>query len=113
MRLFYSPFHTFIHKVLVTAHEAELWDDITFVATYPFKNSQGEDQGNAYSIAALNPLDKVPTLALDDGQIVFGSQAVVECLDSMNKTDTPLYPPLRDNRTAGYGRLATGGIATD
>ena len=106
MRQFYSPFHTFIHKVLVTAHEAELWDDITFVATYPFKNSQGEDQGNAYSIAALNPLDKVPTLALDDGQIVFGSQAVVECLDSMNKTDTPLYPPQGPARWEALSRLA-------
>ena len=61
MKLFYSPFHTFIHKVLVTVHEAGLWQDITFVPTYPFKNREGEDQGDAYSIAALNPLDKVPT----------------------------------------------------
>ena len=69
MKLFYSPFHTFIHKVLVTAHEAGLWDEITFVPTYPFKNREGEDQGDAYSIAALNPLNKVPTLALDSGQV--------------------------------------------
>ena len=44
MKLFYSPFHTFIHKVLVTAHEAGLWDQIEFVPTYPFKNRDGEDQ---------------------------------------------------------------------
>ena len=31
MRLFYSPFHSLIHKVLVTVHEVGLWDDITFV----------------------------------------------------------------------------------
>ena len=42
MKLFYSPFHTFIHKVLVTAHEAGLWNEITFVPTYPFKNRDGE-----------------------------------------------------------------------
>ena len=106
MRLFYSPFHTFIHKVLVTAHEAGLWDELTFVATYPFKNSQGEDQGDAYSIAALNPLNKVPSLALDTGQVVFGSQAVVECLDSMNKTGTPLYPPAGPARWEALSRLA-------
>ena len=82
MKLFYSPFHTFVHKILVTAHEAGLWQDITFVPTFPFKNREGEDQDDAYSIAAINPLDKVPTLALDNGQVVFGSQAVVECLDS-------------------------------
>ena len=98
MKLFYSPFHTFIHKVLVTAHEAGLWDDITFVPTYPFKNRDGEDQGDAYSIAALNPLDKVPTLALDSGQVVYGSQAVVECLDSMSKSGNHLYPPVGPGR---------------
>lgn len=106
MRLFYSPFHTFIHKVLVTAHEAGLWGEITFIATYPFKNRAGEDQGDAYSIAALNPLDKVPTLALDTGQVVYGSQAVAECLDSMNKTGVPLYPPAGPARWEAISRLA-------
>lgn len=106
MRLFYSPFHTFIHKVLVTVHEAGLWNDTTFIATYPFQNSAGEDQGDAYSIAALNPLDKVPTLALDNGQVVYGSQAVVECLDSMNKTGTPLYPLAGEARWEAVTRLA-------
>ncbi|MFT4581972.1 MAG: glutathione S-transferase [Gammaproteobacteria bacterium] len=106
MRLFYSPFHTFIHKVLVTVHEAGLWDDMIFVATYPFKNGAGEDQGDAYSIAALNPLDKVPTLALDDGQVVFGSQAVVECLDALNKSGKPLYPIAGPDRWEAVSRLA-------
>ena len=67
MKLFYSPFHTFIHKALVTIHEAGLWDAVEFVPTYPFQNRDGEVQDDKYSIAALNPLDKVPTLALDDG----------------------------------------------
>lgn len=80
VKLFYSPFHTFIHKVLVTIHEAGLWNDVTFVPTYPFKNRQGEDQGDAYSIAALNPLNKVPTLALDSGQVVYGSQVLLNAL---------------------------------
>ena len=92
MKLFYSPFHTFVHKVLVIAHEAGLWDDITFVATYPFKNRDGEDQGDNYSIAAINPLDKVPTLALDDGQVVYASQALAECLDSMSQSGLKLFP---------------------
>ena len=29
-------------------------------------------------------------LTLDSGQVVYGSQAVVECLDAMNKTGKPL-----------------------
>ncbi|MGH8248905.1 MAG: glutathione S-transferase family protein [Gammaproteobacteria bacterium] len=106
MRLFYSPFHTFIHKVLVTAHEAGLWDDITFVPTYPFKNRKGEDQGDRYSIAALNPLAKVPTLATDTGQVIYGSQAVVEYLDSCSRSGNHLYPPAGPQRWEALTRLA-------
>jgi glutathione S-transferase len=106
MKLFYSPFHTFIHKVLVTAHEADLWDEITFVPTYPFKNRLGEDQGDRYSIAELNPLDKVPTLALDDGQVVYGSQAIVECLDGMSRSGRSLYPEAGPARWDAVTRLA-------
>lgn len=106
MKIFYSAFHSFIHKVLVTAHESGLWDDITFVPTYPFKNRQGEDQGDKYSIAALNPLDKVPTLALDSGQVVYGSQAVVECLDGLRKTERSLYPAPGPKRWDAITRLA-------
>ena len=106
MKLFYSPFHTFIHKVLVTAHEAGLWDEITFVPTYPFKNRDGEDQGDAYSLAAINPLSKVPTLALDDGQVVYGSQAVVETLDALSKSGHHLYPANGAKRWEAVTRLA-------
>ncbi len=106
MKIFYSAFHSFIHKVLVTAHEAGLWDDITFVPTYPFKNRNGEDQGDRYSIAALNPLDKVPTLVLDTGQVVYASQAIVECLDSMSKSGRRLYPEPGPKRWDAVARLA-------
>jgi len=67
MELFCSPFHTFIHKVLVTAHECGLWEDIDFIATFRFKNLDREDQGEAYSIQAINPLNNMPTLATDSG----------------------------------------------
>lgn len=105
MKLFYSPFHTFVHKVLVTAHECGLWDDIDFIATFPFKNLDGEDQGEAYSIAAINPLSKVPTLATDSGQVIFGSQAVCEYLDANSKARR-MYPPAGPARWDGITRLA-------
>lgn len=106
MKLFYSPFHSFIHKVLVTIHEAGLWDEMTFVPTYPYKNRDGEDQGDAYSIAALNPLDKVPTLALDSGQVVYGSQAIVEYIDSVGNSGNRLYPQEGSLRWEALTRLA-------
>ena len=105
MQLFYSPFHTFVHKVLVTAHECGHWSDLERIATFPFKNLNGEDQGDAYSLAAINPLDKVPTLALDSGQVVFGSQAICEYFDGTSKARR-MYPEPGLKRWDAITRLA-------
>ncbi len=105
MILFYSPFHTFIHKVLVTAHECGHWDDLERVAVFPFKNFDGADQGDAYDISVLNPLDKVPTLALASGQVIYGSQAICEYLDLIAKT-RKMYPPPGPARWDAIVRLA-------
>ena len=56
MKLFYSPFHTFVHKVLVTAHECGHWDQLERIATFPFvqggdKTSHG-NAGGLLSVAA-------------------------------------------------------------
>lgn len=94
MKLFYTPFHTFVHKSLVAAHEAGVHKQVTFVPTFPFKNNDGEDVSGQYSLAPINPLDKVPTLALDDGQVIFGSQAVCEYFDSLRTAGDPLFPAI-------------------
>ena len=92
VKLFYSPFHGFVHKTLVVLHECGLWDLAEFVPTYPYRNRAGEFQDGRYSIAALNPLDKVPTLALDDGSVLFGSQVIVEYLDAAGRAPGQLFP---------------------
>jgi len=97
MKLFYSPIHGFIHKVLVVAHEAGVIDRIQRVPTYPLR----ED----HDISAVNPLQKVPTLALDDGRALYGSQVICEYLDSFNHT-APLYPPSGDARWDALRRLS-------
>jgi glutathione S-transferase len=97
MKLFYSPIHGFIHKVLVVAHESGLWDRIEFVPIYPMRDG--------YSIAAINPLHKVPTLALNDGTVLYGSQTIVEYLDSLNK-GRKLYPKAGPARWDALRRLA-------
>lgn len=107
MKLFYSPFHTFVHKVLVTAHECGHWDDIDRVPTFPFKNLEGEDQGDAYDLSAINPLSKVPTLAIETGQVIFGSQAICEYLDATSKA-RKMYPAPGPKRWDAITRLALG-----
>ncbi len=75
MKLFYSPIHGFIHKVLVVAHEAGMADALEYVPTWPLRPE--------HDITSVNPLNKVPTLTLDDGEALYGSQVVCEYLDRL------------------------------
>lgn len=107
MHLFYSPFHNFIHKTLVVAHEAGVFSRITFVPTYPYRNAKGEFVTGQYDSSALNPLAKVPFLATDDGEILYSSQVVAEYLDSLADGDK-LYPDDGPERFDALRRLALG-----
>ena len=97
MILFYSPIDRFIHKVIVVAHDAGLADTLEIAPTYPLR--EGHD------ITALNPLNKVPTLALDDGRTLYGSQVICEYFDSFNTT-APLFPAGGDARWDALRRLS-------
>ena len=98
LRLFYTPIHGFIHKVLVTAYESGVWDQLEFIPVYPVKDG--------YSIAAINPLHKVPTLVLDNYEVIYGSQAIVEYLDSFSAPDKKLFPLSGPERWDSLRRLA-------
>lgn len=105
MKLFYSPVHDFIHKSVVVAEEVEVWPQIEEVAVYPRKDG--------YSIAAINPLQKVPTLALDDGSVLYGSQTIVEYLDSISANGFHVYPTPGPARWNALTRLALADILFD
>lgn len=107
MRLFYSPFHDFAHKVLVVAGEAGVAGEIATVASFPFRNLAGEWVAGQYDTSSINPLGKVPFLALDDGTVLYQSQVVVEYLDSLSK-GRPLYPPGGLARFDALRRLSLG-----
>lgn len=86
MKLFYSNISPFVRKVLVTAlitgtrDQIELIDlnvDKVFTPTEEFKKK--------------NPLAKVPTLVLDDGDSVIDSTVICEYLNSISKKGS-IYP---------------------
>jgi len=109
MKIFYSPFHSFAHKALVTAHEAGLWDDVTLVPTFPFRNLNKEFVTGQYDMSSIAPLGKVPCLALDDGTVLYSSQTVIEYLDANRKNKGPyLYPENGPARWNALTRLALG-----
>ena len=99
--LFYTPVHEFVHKYLVTAHEAGIWDRLEVVPIYPRREG--------YGLGAINPLAKVPTLALPDGKTLFGSQTICEFFDSFNAAAS-LYPARGPARWDALTRLSLGDI---
>jgi len=107
MRLFYSPFHSFVHKTLVVAHEAGLWETLTRVPTFPFRDLNGRFVTGQYDMSKLAPLGKVPCLALEDGTVLYGSQTIVEFLDAQRVTNR-LFPPDGAKRWDTLRRLALG-----
>lgn len=107
MKLFYSPFHDFVHKALVVAYEASVADDIERVPTFPFRDCAGKWVAGQYDVSALNPLGQVPFLTLDDGFVVYSSQVVVEYLDSLSP-GVRLYPQEGPARVDALRRLSLG-----
>lgn len=75
MQLLFSPTSPYVRKCLVAAFELGLADEITLVVSHahPVKRDA--------SIIAHNPLGKVPTLVLDNGDVLYDSRVIVEYLN--------------------------------
>ena len=85
MKLLWSSRSPFVRKVMVAAHEVgvagRLATERVVVAA---------DKPNP-GVMALNPLNKIPTLVLDDGAVLFDSRVIAEYLDTLH--DGPkLFP---------------------
>ena len=81
----------------MVAHEAGITDRLEWAPIWPLR--PGHD------IRELNPLNKVPTLALDDGVALYGSQVICEYFDSFNTT-APLFPPSGSARWDALRRMS-------
>jgi glutathione S-transferase len=77
MKLRYAAASPFVRKVLVVAHEHGLVDRIEKVPT-----TLSPVQANE-SLAAENPLMKVPSLITEDGQVLFDSPVICAYLDAL------------------------------
>ncbi|HKS88150.1 MAG TPA: glutathione S-transferase [Stellaceae bacterium] len=77
MKLRHAAASPFVRKVMVVAHELGLASRIELVPT-----TVSPVQANN-SLAADNPLMKVPALITDDGQVLFDSPVICEYLDTL------------------------------
>jgi glutathione S-transferase len=77
MKLHWSPRSPYVRKVVIAAHELGLQDKIQLRRTVVAMSSSNPD------IHDDNPLNKIPTLVLDDGLAIFDSFVICEYLDGL------------------------------
>jgi glutathione S-transferase len=58
----------------------------------PFEHRPWSVFGDADKVRALNPLMRVPTLVLDDGEVLVDSPSMIDFLDSLVPADEALFP---------------------
>jgi glutathione S-transferase len=77
MKLHWSPRSPYVRKVMVAAYELGLADRIERRRTTVAMSSSNAD------LRPDNPLNKIPTLVLDDGLALFDSYTILEYFDQL------------------------------
>ncbi|MGF1528143.1 MAG: glutathione S-transferase N-terminal domain-containing protein [Candidatus Competibacterales bacterium] len=103
MKLLYSPTSPYARKVRLTALEKGVGERLELVVCNPFENGS--------TLAAANPLNKVPALILDDG-VLYDSRVICEYLDSLTP-EPRLIPELGAQRWSVLCRQALADGVTD
>ena len=75
MKLLWSSRSPFVRKVVVVAHELGIADRIALERVNVTSKETNAD------VMSCNPLNKIPTLLLDDGSIMIDSPVIAEYLD--------------------------------
>ncbi|WP_437720476.1 glutathione S-transferase family protein [Sorangium sp. So ce861] len=103
MQLWLAFTSPFARKVRVAAHELGLAGEIALVETDPWTDPR---------LRAVNPLAKVPTLILDDGEILYESSAICDHLDERAGGGRLVPRSGRERRRALRLQGLTDGAAT-
>lgn len=77
LKLLYTPIKNYVHTVEAVIHYGELHERIELVPTKPFDPQT--------PLSAVNPLGKVPTLILENGEYLAGGPVIYEYLDSLHR----------------------------
>lgn len=99
MKLLWSSRSPFVRKVMIVAHEKGLVDKIELVRTVVSPTKPNAD------VMALNPLNKLPTLLLDDGRPLYDLRVIAEYLDGIG-TGPKLFPVSGPERLEALRRQA-------
>jgi len=101
MKLLWSSRSPFARKAMVAAHTVGVADRIVTERVVVTAGKSNPD------VMAINPLNKIPTLVLDDGTTLYGSSVICEYFDSLH--DGPkLFPSDPAARWPALKRQALG-----
>ena len=95
------PLSPFVRKVMVAAHETGLASRIRTERVVVGANKPNAD------VMAVNPLNKIPTLVLDDGTALYDSRVICEYFDSLRE-GAKLFPSDAARRWPALRRQALG-----
>lgn len=90
----------FVRRVAIALHLYKL----------PYEHRPWSVFGDTEKLAAFNPLRRVPTLVLGDGEVLIESGAILDHLDQIAGAERALIPPSGDvrRRVLKTAALATG-----
>jgi glutathione S-transferase len=101
MKLYWSSRSPFVRKVMVAAHETGLAGSIRTERVVVGANNPNAE------VMAVNPLNKIPTLILDDGTGLYDSRVICEYFDTLHD-GSKLFPAEQDARLVALRRQALG-----
>ena len=101
MKLHWSPRSPFVRKVMILAHETGLAERLTLARTQVAMTEPN------VPLLDENPLGKIPTLVLDNGQILYDSPVICEYLDTLHGGKR-FFPPSGPQKWLALRRQALG-----
>jgi glutathione S-transferase len=101
MKLLWSSRSPFVRKVMVTVHELGLAQRMTTERVLVSAAAPNAE------VMAVNPLNKIPTLLLDDGSALYDSRVICEYLDTLHGGQK-LFPVPLTERWHALRRQALG-----
>jgi glutathione S-transferase len=109
VKLHWSPKSPFVRKVMIAAHECGVAERLELVRTVAIMS-----RPNA-ALMADNPLNKIPTLLLDDGTALYDSTVICEYFDALGAqaSGSPRLFPQGTERWNALRRNALGSGVLD
>lgn len=101
MKLHWSPKSPFVRKVMIVAHECALVDRIELIRSVAAMRRPNP------ALMADNPLNKIPTLRLDDGTVLYDSTVICEYFSDLSGQHG-LFPRNGSERWSALRRNALG-----